>query len=530
MMTGKRIMAVYLLLILVWSSYALVLDAVEYFEIKQTQTPNATTYNITVLTNASLTACDKEFLSVTIDVDAVRRKWVGFDFSSPKLQRLAEALAPIDLRFGGTMADFLIFSPNSPAKTVKLSPQTDSEKTSRNTNLLQETPKNFTMTGAQWDKLTAFVKTVGWNLIFDFNVFLRRNGVWDPANADKLLNYSVSRGVQFIAFQLGNEPDLYGRYFNVSISPSDLVADFTILRTLISSYSQYKDLSLFGPGVTNVGVRSRSMTYLRKFIEAGGPDVVNEIGIHHYYTNGASATVQDFLNVTKLESLKTVLNVAFNLTRVIPHPVHIRLSETSSCYGGGAVNKSNAYVAGFMWLDKLGVAGLYGLPRVFRQTFIGGSYELVSSRTFNPNPDFYLSLLFKRLVEGPVFPVTSVPEAEQLRVYANCARRDYFRYPVGALVLYYLNLADEKTVLSLTQFSSEDREVFSLTPGDNNGLLSRLVKLNGDILLMPGNDIPLMLPSYQRGDITIEAQSFGFIVIPQASVPACNSFHESATQ
>eukprot|EP00118_Oscarella_pearsei_P020240 m.218757 g.218757 ORF g.218757 m.218757 type:complete len:101 (+) comp39904_c0_seq14:591-893(+) len=80
------------------------------------------------------------------------------------------------------------------------------------------------------------------------------------------------------------------------------------------------------------------------------------------------------------------------------------LGETSSAYGGGAPGLSDSFVAGNLWLDKLGLAALRNYTAVCRQTFVGGSYGLLYA-DFRPLPDYYTSVLFKRLVGSKVLKI-----------------------------------------------------------------------------------------------------------------------------
>ena len=60
------------------------------------------------------------------------------------------------------------------------------------------------------------------------------------------------------------------------------------------------------------------------------------------------------------------------------------IGESASAYNGGAVNMSDSYLDGFIWLDELGLSALHGMETVLRQQISGGNYGLLDS-TMHPN-------------------------------------------------------------------------------------------------------------------------------------------------
>ena len=75
---------------------------------------------------------------------------------------------------------------------------------------------------------------------------------------------------------------------------------------------------------------------------------------HHYYLNGHTATLQDFLDPQPLDNLPKMFKTVQRFLNKRKIQKHLWLGETSSAYGGGAHGLSDRYVGGFLWLDKLG--------------------------------------------------------------------------------------------------------------------------------------------------------------------------------
>ncbi|XP_048250306.1 heparanase-like isoform X2 [Haliotis rufescens] len=464
--------------------------------------------------NRVLQVIDDKFVAVTLDSHLIQEGWQKFDFGSEKLVNLAHGLAPCYLRLGGTAADLLTFDPQKTAPNKPWSAQQYQEF------LLKKHYKNFTMSATDWDLINKFSAAVGWELIFDLNVLIRDQGSWDPTNAMLLMNYTKSRGYKLAGFELGNEPNAFHHVFGRTVTAADLARDFVRLRQIMGSYSQ--STLLVGPDVTKVDKKNVRL-YFEEFLASGGGKVVDKATFHHYYVDGRTADVGDFIDASILDSLKTDLTDAITTAQAHAPGVPVWIGETASAYGGGAEGLSDAYVAGFMWLDKLGLSALYGVKGVFRQSFYKGNYALLDLDTLDPNPDYWLTLLYKRLVGRQVFHVTTTSSSDRLRIYAHCtSTNSTFGYKPGSLTVYAMNIDSSNTTLSLPQFQDRTLHVYWLTPGGGGGLKSKFVNLNNKTLELVDKQLPSLTPSHSSAStLSIPAHSFGFLVIPDANILAC---------
>ncbi|CAG5131008.1 unnamed protein product, partial [Candidula unifasciata] len=430
--------------------------------IQADDSPNEVTYNVKVDLSASVHEIGGRFLSMSFPAKYIPVQW------TEKLQNLASALSPADIR---VLGKFQQFCPDQNVEPSKIQGRSPSAGVPQDPCKNKEAGSDFVLRGNQWQIFNANVAKVGWSLLLGLeNTKRRADGSWDSSLAELLLNYSSSKDIPIGYFHLGNEPNLYPVQIKLTIVPKTLVEDYKMLKGLLIKYQLYAASKLYGPDVTTLDKHSTARNYLTQFLAAGGENVVDAISLHHYYCKN-NASMWEFLNPSSLESLRSSLEIGKTLVQVTTNPLPLILSETSSCAGGGAPNLSGRYLAGFLWLDKLGLSALYGVKQVFRQSFFSGAaYSLVLISDATPQPDYYLSVLFKRLVEGPVFTVNLNPPNQKLRVYANCAKQG--KYTPGDLVIYYLNLEETPAVLSLDQFQDADLDLYMLTPGDSEGIKS----------------------------------------------------------
>uniref|UniRef100_UPI00398F4D0F heparanase n=1 Tax=Pristiophorus japonicus TaxID=55135 RepID=UPI00398F4D0F len=489
------------------------------------------------------------FLSVALDASLLRTESLDL-LRSQKLSTLARGLSPGYLRFGGTGADFILFEPNnrssSPHKYGWKSPNTQGNclnpiplevETYLTYLLTLQAPgllmkdlkcdlKNITISERSVDILHNFANCSGLHLIFGLNALLRKNHTWDSSNAQKLLRYCASKQYN-MSWELGNEPNSFRKKAHIKIQGTQLGKDFQHLHNLLHTFKAFEHTGLYGPDIGQPRKRP-IITLLKGFLETGG-NVLDAVTWHHYYVNGRNTSLKDFLSPKVLDSLKLKINKIFKVVASTVPDKKVWLGETSSAFGGGAPDLSDKYVAGFMWLDKLGLSAKLGIDVVIRQVLFGiGYYQLVDVN-LDPLPDYWLSLIYKRLVGTKVLNVSAVHSDEgssgTLRVYMHCTNPNSQVYRKGSVTMFALNLGNQdKRILLCCRLFNQTVQ-YLLQPGNSEkGLHSQSVQLNGELLKMVDNKtLPVTMgKALPAGSpIILPAQSYAFYVIQDARAPAC---------
>ncbi|XP_077441962.1 heparanase [Vanacampus margaritifer] len=512
---------------------------------------------------------DPNFVSVTIDASLAEDERFMRMLSSAKARVLAKALSPAFVRFGGTRQDFMEFQPQRKLRTAKprgqsgcareqISRPSGSRLGSGGCGLAGKGSQPRVLSGwweehllALWrkqqrrlakedasgkyrqlkftestlDELHAFANASGLELIFGLNALLRNaDNSWNASNAQALLRYCQERRYR-VSWELGNEPNSFEKKAGFRVSGEQLGQDFTRLRQMMSRSPWHRSARLYGPDVGQP--RGRTLDLLDGFLRSGA-HAIDACTWHHYYVNGRDTSLDDFLDPKVLDSLALKTKQVIKAMRRVSPGKPVWLGETSSAYGGGAVGLSDTFAAGFMWLDKLGTAAKGGVSVVMRQVLIGsGAYHLLDER-LDPLPDFWLTLVHKRVVGRGVLSAGSFSArtgSGRVRLYLHCAAAP--RYREGAVALIAINLnkmaANVSVPSRLASGGHVDAFVLQSDRPGLDGLLSRGVTLNGDPLKMSG----LSLPQLEGRRLVVSehvglpAFSLAFFVFADSRLAAC---------
>ena len=283
---------------------------------------------------------------------------------------------------------------------------------------------------ANIDRLAAALRVLGWKLIYGLN--LARGS---PAEAaDEAAYVANAVGTNLLAFQIGNEPDGFGRWTGVRPASYDVSAYLAEWRTFHASIRARVPSALFaGPDV------SGATDWVAAFAEATSEGLV--LLTHHYYADGPAGAPH--VSLPKLlqssRQLRPLLERLARYSRTYRLPC--RITETNSIYDEGQPGVSNTLGAALWGLELMFQAAAAGAAGI---NFHGGVHNRRASddKAYTPiarsgdryraTPLYYSMLMFAQVARGALVPTQLAPDTSGLKAFA-------VRAPEGTLRVCLIN-------------------------------------------------------------------------------------------
>lgn len=468
-----------------------------------------------IAADAPVATVDPRFLSFAVDAsqvvggnwwdpDAEGRGAIGelevdpFDFTREALINLTAPLAPAFLRIGGSEADAVYYDFGDAPDPL---------------------PEGYdhVFTQAQFDGLNAFAQALDLDVMFNLNAGpgpRDADRVWHADQAERLIEYAVAQGYDVPVWELGNEINGFLLFHGFAISGEAYAADLAEARAVLDRHAP--EAILTGPSAAYWPVVGELAPVTADILEADGGASIGVITWHFYPQQSVRCPVQSRAAGPEVMLTPAALNeVAIWAAEVEAHRdahapgVPIWLGETGNAQCGGAPGVSDRFAGSFWWLDQLGTLARRGHAVVVRQTLSGSNYGLLGELDLFPSPDYWASVLWKRLMGETVLAVEATDGPDTLRTYAHCA-------PGGGVTALAINI-DTAPVEVHGAWGAP--EVYLV---EADGLDAREVRLNGVTLTAADDGTLPTLPSAPGGrSVTLPGRSYAFLHWPSADAAAC---------
>ena len=423
---------------------------------------------------------DEKFLSFSYDASQIK----GIDnfgfFQSNRIDSLISGLSPAYFRFSGTDIDYMLFEEDGKC-----------DNSFMNKNTIESF--NGCLNATQVIELLNITSRTNTSLVFGINGYIGKsellpNGPWNNTNAITFFNW-LQKTLQAnpdlkkpVAFELGNEPDLWPQRAQGEVLASDL----SLFRNLLSQYPSLSDAFHFGPDPCWC---YNGEDILHNFSKALSSTLISSSNLHitwHFYNNPKQPAPLGMVNasagadvmISKINSVRENIAKSGNLAAMSAPLV---IGETGECTSGGChVNNgthdilySEEFIDSYLRLDKLGLAAAMNISVLMMEKIFGGNDGFINPLSFPLGP-FWVHWLHKQLVGSKVLEITnSTTPGRNLRLYAQCARQmtsvstasmSVPVYPPGAVVLMAINF-DLNNSASITLEDSNGTSL-PLTPRD----------------------------------------------------------------
>jgi hypothetical protein len=278
-------------------------------------------------------------------------------------------------------------------------------------------PGSLVITPASIDRLAATLRIVGWKLVYGLN--LARGTPEEAAAEAAYVARAVGDG--FIAFQIGNEPDGFGRWTAVRPQSYDVAAYLAEWRAFHAAVrARVPDARFAGPDVAG------ATDWVGAFAAARPEGLA--LLTRHYYADGPSGAPHVSLEKL-LRSDGQIAPVLDELARIgRTHGLPWRIIEANSIYDEGQGGVS----------DTLGAA-LWGVELMFQAAAAGAAgvnfHAGVNNRRpaddkaytpivrgeagrYRARPLYYAMLMFAQAARGALVPARLASDTHALAAFA----------------------------------------------------------------------------------------------------------------
>lgn len=464
-----------------------------------TRTTNANVVNITINATHYKNVVLKQYLSADIDWWPANTSESGggwgdagllsLDLSNKRLQNMVAHLSPGILRVGGSLDNF-----------VKYRVGSMSEEQCKEKIMFREKGWELCLNMTRWDEFNEFARNAGLDVVFGLSYGQIQDGSWDYENPTALLNYSKQKNYTFFGFELGEEMNPNPE----TVQFQNLLSGYTKLRKTLKTLWPNQTPRVIGPcvGMTYENVKNKKQfQFMSEFINAS---VVDTLCLHSYNNDGGDNWQKPgFLNQT-LKQAKGVLKALRNKSSNTP----LWCGECGPHNDGGVANVTDRFISSFWYADALGHLASLGLEQFGRQSLVGSNYGLLEMDTFLPNPDFYIAVLWKKLMGTNVLNLEYNNNNDQFHAYAHTHPTK--KGKVGVLVVNPTNQTYK------VRFFGEILEEYHLS--SPSSIYSKDVYLNGKLCKFDEktNNLPLLKPkvnSHSSNIVFVGNYSVVFLVV-----------------
>jgi hypothetical protein len=379
----------------------------------------------------------------------------------------------------------------------------------------------------QWKRVIDFSKAVDAGIVTSFatGVGTRdKAGIWTPEQAKRFLDYTASAGGKVAAAEFMNEPTVAAmggapRGYGVA----DYGRDFKVFHAFARQAAP--DMLILGPGSVGETTGDWSLMYgvsgtlkTRDMLEASRPADVDGFSYHHYGASSQRCSASGMPGTTAEDALTEAWLSRTDQTLEFYRPLRDEfepgkpfwLTETADAACGGNP-WARTFLDTFRYLDQLGRLAKQDVKVHIHNTLVASDYGLLDDHTFEPKPNFWAALLWRKLM-GTIVLESGIPSQAGQHVYAQCLRGT----PGGVALLVINNDKGASRTLSIPLAG----ERYTLSASD---LQSKTVQLNGNELKLGADDVLPTLTGVPTtaGDLTFEPLSITFLAIPGAKNGSC---------